>query len=132
MNDQRLDVRKTCKLCIGGSFVRNESRRVTPALTASGRTLDSFSRASRKDLGDAVSAVRSAFDGWAKRTAYPRGQILYFNRSPTTIPDSCQTHPPTRNLPASSNTPCATAAPPAPTSSNIAPRRARTALPACV
>jgi hypothetical protein len=59
MNDQRLYVRKTCKLCIGGSFVRSESRRVTPALTASGATLDHFSRASRKDLRDAVSAARS-------------------------------------------------------------------------
>ena len=31
----------------------------------------------RKDLRDAVGAARSAFDGWAKRTAYLRGQILY-------------------------------------------------------
>jgi acyl-CoA reductase-like NAD-dependent aldehyde dehydrogenase len=33
--------------------------------------------ASRKDLRDAVSAARSAQEGWAKRSAYNRGQILY-------------------------------------------------------
>ncbi len=33
--------------------------------------------ASRKDLRDAVRAARAAFPGWAGRTAYNRGQILY-------------------------------------------------------
>ena len=77
MNDQRLDVRKTYKLCIGGS----ESGRVTPALTASGRTLESFSRASRKALRDVVSAARLAFDGWARRSAILRaGQAQNLKR----------------------------------------------------
>ena len=34
-------------------------------------------RGSRKDLRDAVLAARNAFDGWAARTAFNRGQILY-------------------------------------------------------
>lgn len=77
MSTRRLDVRKTYKLCIGGQFVRSESGRVLPAQSADGRALDNFSWASRKDLRDAVVAARNAFEGWAKRTAYLRGQILY-------------------------------------------------------
>jgi acyl-CoA reductase-like NAD-dependent aldehyde dehydrogenase len=34
-------------------------------------------RASRKDLRDAVVAARGALAGWAAKTAYNRGQILY-------------------------------------------------------
>src|SRR3954451_15809397 len=72
-----LEVRKTYKLYIGGSFVRGESGRYLPAQSAAGAPLDNYCQASRKDLRDAVGAARSAFDGWAKRTAYLRGQILY-------------------------------------------------------
>jgi acyl-CoA reductase-like NAD-dependent aldehyde dehydrogenase len=77
MSTQRLDVRKTYKLCIGGQFVRSESGRVLPACSADGRSIDNFSWASRKDLRDSVVAARNAFEGWAKRTACLRGQILY-------------------------------------------------------
>jgi len=73
----RLDVKKTYKLYIGGKFPRSESGRYLPAKSASGEHLDNFSHASRKDFRDAVVAARSAFDGWAKATAYNRGQILY-------------------------------------------------------
>ena len=73
----RLDVRKTYKLYIGGNFVRSESGRYLPAQSASGAPLDNVCLASRKDLRDAVAAARKAADGWAKRTAYLRGQILY-------------------------------------------------------
>ena len=72
-----LDVRKTFKLHVGGAFIRSESGRVLVAYSADGAALDNFSCASRKDLRDAVVAARGAFDGWAKRTAYLRGQILY-------------------------------------------------------
>ncbi|MWA06768.1 aldehyde dehydrogenase family protein, partial [Actinomadura sp. LD22] len=34
-------------------------------------------QASRKDVRDAVAAARTAFGGWAGRTAYNRAQILY-------------------------------------------------------
>lgn len=74
---RRLDVRKTYKLYLGGQFVRSESGRVLQAVSSAGETLDNFSHASRKDFRDAVVGARAAFDGWAKRTAYLRGQILY-------------------------------------------------------
>ena len=34
-------------------------------------------RSSRKDVRDAVKAARAAQGGWAKKTAYNRGQVLY-------------------------------------------------------
>jgi acyl-CoA reductase-like NAD-dependent aldehyde dehydrogenase len=72
-----LEVHKTYKLYIGGSFVRGESGRYLSAQSSAGVPLDNYCQASRKDLRDAVGAARSAFDGWAKKTAYLRGQILY-------------------------------------------------------
>jgi acyl-CoA reductase-like NAD-dependent aldehyde dehydrogenase len=75
--DTRLDVRKTYKLYIGGAFVRSESGRYMQAISAGGEQLDNVCHASRKDFRDAVVAARNAFDGWAKKTAYLRGQILY-------------------------------------------------------
>src|ERR1700744_553058 len=74
---RHLEVLKTYKLYIGGAFVRSESGRYLPAKSAKGQPLDNYCHASRKDLRDAVVAARSAFDGWAKKTAYLRGQILY-------------------------------------------------------
>src|SRR2546421_5313891 len=73
----RLDVHKTYKLYIGGNFVRSESGRYLPAQSAAGRPLDNVCHASRKDFRDAVVAARTAFEGWAKKSAYLRGQILY-------------------------------------------------------
>jgi len=73
----RLDVRKTYKLYIGGNFVRSESGRCLAAHSAAGDPLDNFCHASRKDFRDAATAARRAFEGWAKKTAYLRGQILY-------------------------------------------------------
>lgn len=73
----RLDVRKTYKLYIGGNFVRSESGRYLPAQSPVDAHLDNFCHASRKDFRDAVVAARAAFEGWAKKSAYLRGQILY-------------------------------------------------------
>jgi acyl-CoA reductase-like NAD-dependent aldehyde dehydrogenase len=73
----RLEVHKTYKLYIGGNFVRSESGRYLPALSPAGALLDNVCHASRKDFRDAASAARAAWDGWAKKTAYLRGQILY-------------------------------------------------------
>jgi acyl-CoA reductase-like NAD-dependent aldehyde dehydrogenase len=42
-----------------------------------GRVLANFSRASRKDFRDPVTAARTALNGWSKASAYLRGQILY-------------------------------------------------------
>jgi acyl-CoA reductase-like NAD-dependent aldehyde dehydrogenase len=77
MSDSRLNVRKTYKLYVGGQFVRSESGRSLTAQSAGQEALDNYCWASRKDFRDAVVAARGAFDGWAKRTAYLRGQILY-------------------------------------------------------
>jgi acyl-CoA reductase-like NAD-dependent aldehyde dehydrogenase len=73
----RLSVRKTYKLYIGGAFPRSESGRSYPVNDAKGGFLANASRASRKDVRDAVVAARKAQPGWAGRTAYNRGQILY-------------------------------------------------------
>ncbi len=77
MSDLRLDVRKTYKMYVGGQFIRSESGRFLPAKSSAGEHLDNICHASRKDLRDAVVAARPATDGWAKKTAYLRSQILY-------------------------------------------------------
>lgn len=74
---ERLDIKKTYKFYVGGKFIRSESGKSLPAQSSSGEFLDNFAWASRKDLRDAVGAARSAQDGWAKSTAYLKGQILY-------------------------------------------------------
>ncbi|HNA98086.1 MAG TPA: aldehyde dehydrogenase family protein [Marmoricola sp.] len=73
----RLDVRKTYKLYLNGEFPRSESGRSQPIHDASGNFLANVAHASRKDARDAVKAARAAFSGWAGRTAYNRGQIIY-------------------------------------------------------
>jgi acyl-CoA reductase-like NAD-dependent aldehyde dehydrogenase len=73
----RLDVRKTYKLYIGGKFPRSESGRSYPVNEAKGKPWANACRASRKDVRDAVVAARTAFPGWAGLTAYNRGQVLY-------------------------------------------------------
>lgn len=67
----RLGVRKTYKLYVGGAFVRSESGRYDP------HQAHNVPRGSRKDVRDAVKAARAAAAPWAARTAYNRGQILY-------------------------------------------------------
>ena len=67
----RLPVQKTYKLFIGGAFPRSESGRTYVAEGAN------VARASRKDLRDAVRVARQAGAGWAKATAYNRGQVVY-------------------------------------------------------
>jgi acyl-CoA reductase-like NAD-dependent aldehyde dehydrogenase len=78
----RLAVRKTYKLYIGGAFPRSESGRSYVVTDAKDRFLANAARASRKDARDSVVAARKAFGGaagtgWPARTAYNRGQILY-------------------------------------------------------
>ncbi|HEY2327987.1 MAG TPA: aldehyde dehydrogenase family protein [Gaiellaceae bacterium] len=67
----RLPVKKTYKLFIGGAFPRSESGRT---YEAQGQNV---ARASRKDVRDAVSAARAAQPKWAGATAYNRGQVIY-------------------------------------------------------
>jgi acyl-CoA reductase-like NAD-dependent aldehyde dehydrogenase len=73
----RLDVRKTYKLFIGGAFPRSESARSYPVHDSDGTVVARPARASRKDLRDAVKAARTAVKPWSGATAYNRGQILY-------------------------------------------------------
>jgi acyl-CoA reductase-like NAD-dependent aldehyde dehydrogenase len=73
----RLGVRKTCKLFIGGAFPRSESGRSYPVTGPGGALLAHAAQASRKDARDAVVAARGAFGGWSGATAYNRGQVLY-------------------------------------------------------
>jgi acyl-CoA reductase-like NAD-dependent aldehyde dehydrogenase len=77
LTNERLAVRKTYKLYIGGAFPRSESGRSYPTLDASGKVMARPARASRKDLRDAVRAARSAWKDWSEATAYNRGQVLY-------------------------------------------------------
>jgi acyl-CoA reductase-like NAD-dependent aldehyde dehydrogenase len=72
-----VDVRKTYKLYLGGAFPRSESGRSYPVHDTKGRLLAHAAQASRKDVRDAVRAARAAQAGWAKATAYNRGQVLY-------------------------------------------------------
>ena len=73
----RIDVRKTYKLAIGGSFPRSESGRTYEVTDAKGGFWANASAASRKDARDAVVAARKAFGGWSTRTPYNRGQVVY-------------------------------------------------------
>jgi acyl-CoA reductase-like NAD-dependent aldehyde dehydrogenase len=74
---ERLAVRKTYKLYIGGAFPRSESGRSYPVTDSAGKLLAHAAQGSRKDLRDAVTAARKAFAGWSGATAYNRGQVLY-------------------------------------------------------
>ena len=73
----RVEVRKTYKLYVGGEFPRGESGRSYLVSASDGTPLANAVRASRKDLRDAVRAARQAFTGWSERTAMNRGQVLY-------------------------------------------------------
>jgi len=77
MSPDRIDVRKTYKLYVGGAFGRSESGRSYVVNDAQGRFLVNAAQASRKDGRGAVVAARKAQPGWAARTAYNRGQVLY-------------------------------------------------------
>ena len=73
----RVSVKKTYKLYVGGKFPRSESGRSYPAMGSNGEVLARVAQGSRKDLRDAVRIARRAQSGWAERTGYNRGQILY-------------------------------------------------------
>ena len=74
---ERLLVRKTYKLYVGGAFPRSESGRSYEVTDARGHFVANAAWASRKDARDAVVAARKAFAGWSGATAYNRGQVLY-------------------------------------------------------
>ncbi|HUR58763.1 MAG TPA: aldehyde dehydrogenase family protein [Opitutaceae bacterium] len=73
----RLPITKTPKPYVGGAFIRSESGRTFPLKDAEGNFFANIPQCTRKDLRNAVEAAAKAGPGWAKRTAYNRGQILY-------------------------------------------------------
>lgn len=73
----RLPVTKTPKVYVGGAFIRSESGRTFPLQNADGGLIGHIPQCTRKDLRNAVEAAAKAGPGWARRTAYNRGQILY-------------------------------------------------------
>ena len=73
----RLPITKTPKVYVGGAFIRSESGRTFPLKDAAGRFFANIPQCTRKDLRNAVEAAAKAGPGWAKRTPYNRGQILY-------------------------------------------------------
>ena len=74
---KRLDILKTYKLYIEGKFPRTESGRYYILKDKNGKSLANVCRGSRKDFRNAVVAARKAQPGWAAKTSYNKGQILY-------------------------------------------------------
>ena len=73
----RLPITKTPKVYVGGAFIRSESARTFPLKDAAGNFFANIPQCTRKDLRNAVEAAAKAGPGWARRTAYNRGQIIY-------------------------------------------------------
>ncbi|MBX7210472.1 MAG: aldehyde dehydrogenase family protein [Verrucomicrobiaceae bacterium] len=73
----RIPITKTPKCYVGGAFIRSESGRVQALHDASGAFFANIPQCTRKDLRNAVEAAAKAGPGWAKRSGYNRGQILY-------------------------------------------------------
>lgn len=75
--DTHLDVLKTHKLYIGGQFPMNPACTYALAKPGAKKPYAQLCLASRKDLRAAVEAALGVQHGWAARSAYNRGQILY-------------------------------------------------------
>lgn len=74
----RLPVLKTYKIYIGGKFPRTESGRFYLLKNrVTGEAIANMCLCSRKDFRDSVVAARAAQGGWAARSPYNRGQIIY-------------------------------------------------------
>ena len=73
----RIPVAKTYKIFIGGKFPRTESGRYIAFENKKGQVIANICRGSRKDFRNSVVAARKAQSGWAKASAYLRGQIVY-------------------------------------------------------
>src|SRR3954466_8424579 len=73
----RLPITKTPKVYVGGAFIRSESALTFPINDSAGKFFANIPQCTRKDLRNSVEAAAKAGPGWAKRTAYNRGQIIY-------------------------------------------------------
>jgi acyl-CoA reductase-like NAD-dependent aldehyde dehydrogenase len=74
---RRMIITKTPKCYVGGAFIRSESARVFPLHDSAGAFVANIPSCTRKDLRNAVEIAAKAGPGWAKRSGYNRGQILY-------------------------------------------------------
>lgn len=74
---ERIPVLKTYKLYIGGQFPRTESGRYYELKDKNKKLIANVCLSSRKDLRNAVTAARAAFNGWSGKSAFNRSQILY-------------------------------------------------------
>lgn len=74
---KRVAIAKTYKIYIDGKFPRTESGRYFALRDKKERVVANVCRGSRKDFRNSVVAARKAQPGWAKASAYLRGQILY-------------------------------------------------------
>ncbi len=77
VSKERLGILKTYKLYVDGKFPRTESGRYYILKDKDGKSLANICRGSRKDFRDAIVAARKAQPGWAGKSAYNKGQILY-------------------------------------------------------
>ncbi len=74
----RLPITKTPKAYVGGAFIRSESGRVFPIHDPKSKAFfANIPQCTRKDLRNAVEVAAKAGAGWAARSPYNRGQILY-------------------------------------------------------
>jgi len=73
----RISITKTPKCYVGGAFIRSESNRTYEITDSNGEFFANVPLCTRKDVRNAVEAAAKAGPGWAKRSAYNRGQILY-------------------------------------------------------
>ena len=74
---ERLPVLKTPKCFVGGAFIRSEGGGVYPFHDHHDRFIANIPLCTRKDLRNAVEVAAKAANGWAARSPYNRGQILY-------------------------------------------------------
>ncbi|MEQ8625066.1 MAG: aldehyde dehydrogenase family protein [Vicingaceae bacterium] len=74
---KRLEILKTYKLYINGSFPRTESGRYYIAKGPKGEDLGNCCLGSRKDFRNAVVAARKSQASWAEKSAYNIGQVIY-------------------------------------------------------
>src|SRR5439155_1160352 len=72
-------IEKANNMYVAGAFIRSESGRYFQVSGEGGADPGTvnYPRGSRKDVRDAVLAAKNAENGWAGRTAFNRGQILY-------------------------------------------------------
>ena len=73
----KLSVKKTYKMYVGGTFPRSESGQTELLADKKGKPVAAYCKASRKDFRDAVLAATAGLKAWKGATPYLRGQILY-------------------------------------------------------